>query len=127
VRRLVGSEMCIRDRYISVPDAGIKHILNQKENIANNLKLAMDVNPWEHLNYFDVTHLDKLLGAHGFVPIPSYKLNEGEISIGLRPEENFTKRLKNGIASAIRLSKYILKGDIKGTPTRRFYRFINKN
>ena len=28
----------------------------------------MDINPWEHLNYFDLRHLDELLAEFRFEP-----------------------------------------------------------
>lgn len=81
----------------------------------------MSLNPWEHLNYFDLSHLDYMLSTSGFVAIQSDKLG-GEVAIGLRSEERLPVRMLNGFSSSIRLIKYVLTGFGVQNVNCRFYR-----
>lgn len=109
--------------YISVPDANIEHMRRQRLALERGGIAAMDINPWEHLNYFDLKHLDSCLLKAGFSPLRQADLPES-VTIGLRPDKSPMARLKNGLASMIRLLGYIREGDASSTVTRRFYRLL---
>lgn len=81
----------------------------------------MSLNPWEHLNYFDVKHLDAMTEEFDWVPL-SAAASKSNIDIGLRPEPQLTSRLKNACASAIRLAKFAVNGKSLETVNCRFYR-----
>jgi len=108
--------------YVSVPDVGENYLDAQIALNRRSKLLAMDINPWEHLNYFDLTHLDALMGSAGFVVLRQADL-PGEIRIGLRPESNMLPRLKNTLASMLREMSYVLTGEALPTASRRFYRY----
>ena len=82
----------------------------------------MSFNPWEHLNYFDLAQLDRLLAGAGFFPIPESELS-GDVNIGLRRDAGFTARLGNACASGLRLARYAFTGEAVRSPNRAFYRF----
>jgi len=103
--------------YVSVPDTGRQIIRDQ----GRARPIRMDINPWEHLNYFDIRHLDKLLGEFGFHPVGQMALPE-QVRIGLRASPTLGSRVKNGVASAARLCRYIWRGEGLASVTRRFYR-----
>jgi SAM-dependent methyltransferase len=107
--------------FVSVPDVDRARILAQQAAIGNGGKVAMDVNPWEHLNYFDLRHLDELLAQFLFEPIEAYRLPK-TVDIGLRPNASRNGRMKNALASLPRLLTYAARGDAGRSVTRRFYR-----
>jgi len=116
--------MCRRDGllYISVPSYEKSRIRKLLEDYrAGNIK-DITLNPWEHLNYFSLSHLDSMLKDYGFLPLARCDLAE-HVDIGLRPEAQFPKRFKNGLASFRRLMSYILKGTVSDTVEDRFFRF----
>ena len=108
--------------YISVPDASEQFLDVQIALNRQSKLLAMDVNPWEHLNYFDLSHLDSLMKGAGFVALKQADL-ASEIRIGLRPERQSIPRIKNTFASLIRALRYAVGGDTTPTVNRRYYRF----
>lgn len=107
--------------YVSVPEIGPERWSAYRRSQSQGLPLPMDLNPWEHLNYFDLPRLDRLLETAGFTPILQSGLPRG-VDIGLRPERSRWPRLKNALASARRLARYVLRGDAAPTATMRFYR-----
>jgi SAM-dependent methyltransferase len=107
--------------FISVPETARQRVLAQQRAADTGGPVDMDINPWEHLNYFDVKHLDAVLAASGFEPMPTARLPEA-VNIGVRPSESVTVRAKNGLASVSRLAAYVMHGDVLPTTTRRFYR-----
>ena len=107
--------------HVSVPDMNRRYIATQIAVHNDGKQLAMDINPWEHLNYFDLFQLDRLLAEHGFAPLKQAAL-PGEIRIGLRPSTKFNARVKNSLASLKRLGDYVWLGDALATPNMRFYR-----
>lgn len=80
------------------------------------------LNPWEHLNYFSVAALDRLLAQHEFRPIAAAEL-AAPVDIGLRAEKGALARWKNALASARRLADYAWTGRGVETATARFYAF----
>ena len=87
--------------FVSVPDYNNRFIESQRRNINEGLKPDMSLNPWEHLNYFDLDHLDTMLGKAGFTPIPVPEL-VGTVDIGLRRDARFVPRFKNACARGLR-------------------------
>lgn len=110
--------------YISVPSANQAYIRRQKVNKRQGKLIAMDVNPWEHLSYFSLRHLDNLLSQHGFRPLKSSEYGK-EVEIGLRSEGRKISRLNNSIASMGRMVKYVVTGNGSQNINMRFYRKIN--
>lgn len=81
----------------------------------------MTLNPWEHLNYFDLAHLDSLMRRCSFEPLAPCELGRSP-NIGLRPEARTFARAKNGLASAVRLARFVATGSAVETVQDRFYR-----
>lgn len=108
--------------YISVPSFEYSVIEKLKLDVAEDKLTDMSLNPWEHLNYYDLLHLDGLMKGHGFVPLKQTELTEC-VDIGLRNEKQATVRLKNGVASTFRLIEYIIKGSTNNSVNSRFYQF----
>lgn len=107
--------------YVSVPAIDRKVILGQQRGLQHGDRILMDINPWEHLNYFNVANLDSLLGEFGFRPLGQASFPD-EVNIGLRASPEWTARLKNGMASMARLCRYAWNGEGLATVNRRFYR-----
>lgn len=107
--------------YVSVPDMSSRYLGAQMALHRQEKLLSMDINPWEHLNYFDIAHLDALLSAAGFVALRQVDL-AADVSIGLRPEKRLSVRLKNCLASVVRCGRFLVTGDAIKTTNRRFYR-----
>lgn len=110
--------------YVSVPDFCTRVIQAQCRAHEAGAPLDMSVNPWEHLNYFDLSHLDQLLDSGGFKPISEDTLT-GAVNIGLRRHADVYRRLKNSCASGLRLVRYAATGSALRTPNRAFYRIGN--
>lgn len=81
----------------------------------------MTLNPWEHLNYFDVRQLDRMMAHVGLFPVHSAE-QPAPVEIGLRPERYAARRIANGAASALRLARYLLTGSVMETVEQRYYR-----
>lgn len=109
--------------YVSVPSYESRMVKKQLTALRTQQALDMTLNPWEHLNYFTLKHLDRMMNRVGFKPIEATQL-PGTINIGLRPEPHTMTRLKNSLASAVRLIRYGLKGRVERTVEHTFYRFI---
>lgn len=107
--------------YVSVPDVGQRYLRQQIACKGRSGLMAMDINPWEHLNYFDVAHLDRLMAETGFLAIRQCELPE-EPRIGLRPNTRAALRFRNTMASFLRATRYAFTGDALKTGQRRFYR-----
>lgn len=86
----------------------------------------MAVNPWEHLNYFDIASLDRMMAEVGFSPLNKSDLGL-RIDVGLRPEKRITSRMLNGLASIKRILDYILHGDTMKTVEERYYKMTRSN
>lgn len=83
--------------------------------------VGMDVNPWEHLSYFDATRLDTVMSKAGFTALKQSELPI-DVGTGLRPNAGAFSRFTNGVASALRGIRYVATGDAVRQATMRFYR-----
>lgn len=108
--------------YVSVPDSNADFMARQRAAHETGCRVSMEINPWEHLNYFDVDHLDAFLKKVGFAPMAQSELPGVVVNIGLRPELSFLFRLKNGLASVMRLFEYVRRGNAISSPAMRYYR-----
>jgi len=106
--------------YVSVPNGDGSFLGRQGERLRNGGTVDMALNPWEHLNYFDLHHLDRMLDEAGFSAIPATEL--AFVDIGLRSESNLITRLKNSLASTLRMARYAATGTALRNPTYGFYR-----
>lgn len=109
--------------FVSVPDCRWKKIVAQQQVTMGSDPIPMDINPWEHLNYFDVKHLDWLLAEQGFGPLTSADI-ANPVDIGVRPARSRFGRFKNSLASLPRLARYVVRGDVLPSVTGRFYRKV---
>lgn len=109
--------------FVSVPQAGAALINGQRLVQQGGGQPSMEINPWEHLNYFDLEHLDGLLAGAGFLPLEQAQL-PGAVEIGLRPEPAPLIRLRNAAASMARLLRYAWSGNALSTVNCRFYRRV---
>jgi len=108
--------------FVSVPDISAEYLKSQIYLNQSSKLLGMDINPWEHLNYFDLAHLDALMNQSGFVALRQAAL-PGEVRIGLRPEIEVGARLRNTVASMLRGARYAWTGDALPSVNRRYYQF----
>lgn len=95
--------------FLSVPNFDKKSIKREVKKIKNGEEISMALNPWEHLNYFNIEQLDQMLSKYNFSPIINVN-GSNSVNIGLRFEANLLKRLSNGFFSFFRLIKYSFKG-----------------
>ena len=109
--------------YVSVPSYENSFVEKLLMDQANDCLSEMSLNPWEHLNYFDLLHLDRSMADFGFIPLKQSELPEA-VDIGLRPELSSIKRWQNGLMSLKRLFLYIINGSAINTVNSRFYRLI---
>ena len=93
-----------------------------RDHLAGQLK-DMTLNPWEHLNYFDLWHLDRMMADIGLVALRACEL-PAPIEIGLRPEMHTSRRIANALASATRLAKFAWTGNVMDTVEERYYRRV---
>lgn len=108
--------------FVSVPGYEDAFIKRQLEVIEKSEIPDMTLNPWEHLNYFDLLNLDRMLLKAGFEAVKASELSE-HINIGLRPETTLLNRVKNGLASTVRTIRYVALGDTARSVEHSFYRF----
>jgi SAM-dependent methyltransferase len=111
--------------YLSVPSYEEITIHRLQKDVQRNDLSEMTLNPWEHLNYFDVKHLDWLMKKHRIVPLRRCEI-PGSVEIGLRPERIVFRRIRNSIASGYRLLRYGINGKAVDSVHDRFYRYIEK-
>ena len=107
---------------VAVPEFDTIYLQEQIALHRSGKSVGMDVNPWEHLNYFDAARLDQMIDPVGFVPLKQSELPV-DVNTGLRSSRDFLTRFSIGIASAARLTKYIFTGDAVQQATLRFYRW----
>jgi SAM-dependent methyltransferase len=117
------ASLCVPEAvlYISVPDYEEEFIQKQLYALQRGFPVAMTLNPWEHLNYFNLPHLEQMLNRSGFEPLRFHEL-PGHVNIGLRPEANPLARYKNSLASGLRLIRYAVSRKPVQTVQHRFYR-----
>ncbi|HEX6096071.1 MAG TPA: class I SAM-dependent methyltransferase [Thermoanaerobaculia bacterium] len=107
--------------YVSVPSYERKLLAEQVEKHRRGEPIDMALNPWEHLNYFSLAHLDALMLRGGFRRLAARE-RTGVPGIGLRPERSMVRRSKNAAASLTRLARYAVRGDVLATAEHAFYR-----
>jgi hypothetical protein len=107
--------------YASVPPYEESFLSEQVERHRRGEPVDMTLNPWEHLNYFSLAHLDALMARGGFRRLASRERTASP-SIGLRPERSAARRSKNAAASLPRLARYAIRGDVLATAEHAFYR-----
>ncbi|HEX6085686.1 MAG TPA: class I SAM-dependent methyltransferase [Thermoanaerobaculia bacterium] len=107
--------------YVSVPPYESDFVHEQVGHHRRGEPLDMTLNPWEHLNYFSLAHLDTLMLRGGFRRLAASR-RAAAPGIGLRPERSAARRGKNAAASMARLVRYALRGDVLATAEHAFYR-----
>lgn len=107
--------------YVSVPPYEEAFMRRQVEAQRRGDAIDMTLNPWEHLNYFSLEHLDALMNRGGFRRLTTRE-RAGAPGIGLRAERSAVRRMKNAAASLSRLARYTLRGDVLATAEHAFYR-----
>lgn len=107
--------------YVSVPSISKETIAAQRIAVRSGDRVLMDINPWEHLNYFDLEHLDSLLRDFGMAPFGQSSFPD-QVNIGLRASDSLVDRSKNAAASMLRLWRYVWGGEGLQSVNRRFYR-----
>lgn len=107
--------------YVSVPPYEAAFLRTQVDRHRNGEAIDMTLNPWEHLNYFSLAHLDALLARGGFRRLEARERTTPP-AVGLRPERGAISRSKNAAASMARLARYTIRGDVLATAEHAFYR-----
>lgn len=108
--------------FVSVPAYEEAFIKRQLDLMDKGEMIDMTLNPWEHLNYFNRFSLDHMLLKEGFEAVKASELPD-HVNIGLRPEAKGINRLKNGLASTMRMIRYVALGDTARSVEHSFYRF----
>jgi SAM-dependent methyltransferase len=106
--------------FISVPSYEQPFLDRQIAAQRRGTSIDMTLNPWEHLNYFTLEHLDALMGRGGFRRIAASRRSTP--SIGLRATPTTLARLKNSAASALRLARFAVSGEVLPTVEHAYYR-----
>lgn len=107
--------------FVSVPSYEPEKVARLvREHRAGRLA-DMTLNPWEHLNYFDLRQLDRMMAQAGLVPLLTSEL-PAPVDIGLRPEPRRMRRIANAVSSALRLARYATTGEVLETVEERYYR-----
>lgn len=107
--------------YVSVPSYEPEMVRTQVRRHRRGEAIDMTLNPWEHLNYFSLAHLDRLMERGGFRRLTAQE-RAAEPAIGLRAERRFVQRAKNSAASGARLLRYAMRGEVLATAQHAFYR-----
>ncbi len=107
--------------YVSVPPYEDAFLREQVERHRRGDGVDMTLNPWEHLNYFSLRHLDSLMERAGFRRLVARE-RVHEPSVGLRAERATVSRWKNAAATLTRLGRYALRGDAMASAAHAFYR-----
>jgi SAM-dependent methyltransferase len=110
--------------FVGVPEHSAALVEEQRVALGQGRSASMEINPWEHLNYFDAQHLDALMTGAGFSAVKQAEI-PGEVEVGLRAETQFKTRQKNAAASMMRLAKYAWTGALPQNMNARFYRRSN--
>ena len=107
--------------YVSVPPYESDFMREQVERHRRGEAVDMTLNPWEHLNYFSLEHLDALMQRGGFRRLAARERIH-EPPLGLRAERNRVRRWKNAAATMTRLARYAVRGDVMESASHAFYR-----
>lgn len=106
--------------YVSVPDYGPARLEGRLATARAGGAVDATLNPWEHLSYFSLPDLDRLLRVAGLRRLGASEL-PGTPDVGLRPERNPLKRVMNSLATAMRLGRYAATGRGVETTEHNFY------
>ena len=109
--------------YVSVPPYEQEFLQQQVERHRKGEPVDMTLNPWEHLNYFSLRHLDSLMNDAGFRRLRAGELAEPP-AIGLRAERAPVARWKNAVATLPRIAKYAMNGAAVDSAGRAFYQRV---
>jgi 2-polyprenyl-3-methyl-5-hydroxy-6-metoxy-1,4-benzoquinol methylase len=124
-RRVIGSiaELCDQEAviYISVPSYEADRIARLLQDYRTGRLNDQTLNPWEHLNYFSLVTLDRAMASFGFAPLRAADEKISYVDVGLRPESRRVPRLKNALASVLRLVRYACTGRGAETVEDRLY------
>ena len=75
----MGSEMCIRDRYISVPDDGTEGLIISWEPVYDG-KYGVELQSFDNLgNGSDITEFEIMVGSSGGLPSISLSTESGNV------------------------------------------------
>lgn len=96
---------------VSVPEFGEKRIGEIRSAVHKGASQSREVNPWEHLNYFDPSSLDSMLCRAGF----RHLALTGSIDIGLRRGLTGLQKWGNAAKSMGRVLRSLLLGEAGGT------------
>lgn len=107
--------------YVSVPPYEDAFLRAQVDRHRRGEAIDMTLNPWEHLNYFSLAHLDELMQRGGFRRLAARE-RVHEPQLGLRAERNDVRRWKNAAATLTRLARYAVRGDVLASAEHAFYR-----
>ncbi len=94
------------ERVIVVPDFGRRRLKQIFRAPDRGDSFSPELNPWEHLNYFDWRSLAKVVAAAGLRAVEA----PGPVDIGLRPRQRGLRRWTNVLRSAGRLGRYAFSG-----------------
>lgn len=89
---------------VSVPNFSRKVLRNTLASVAQGRDFTRGLNPWEHLNYFSADSLGRLVQSAGFVLRRPF----GLVDVGLRYGFHGWPRIRNAIASSMRLVRYVV-------------------
>lgn len=107
--------------YVSVPSYEKDFLRAQVERHRRGEAVDMTLNPWEHLNYFSLNHLDTLMHRAGFRRLSARERVHAP-DVGLRAERSRVPRLKNAAATMRRLARYAVRGETAASTHHTFYR-----
>jgi SAM-dependent methyltransferase len=107
--------------YVSVPPYEGAFLGRQLDAHRRGAPLDMTLNPWEHLNYFTLVHLDALMSRGGFRRLAASERTAAP-AIGLRAQQSRGARVRNALATGVRLALYAAMGDVLATAEHAFYR-----
>jgi len=107
--------------YVSVPSYEPERLTLEIAKRDAGHEIDMTLNPWEHLSYFSLLHLDQLMQFGGFLRLIA-RQRRHEPSVGLRAEAKPIPRIKNAAASSLRLAQWMITGSVSETTEHAFYR-----
>ena len=87
--------------WISVPNYSNQRIKTIQNSAIKNQAYPLDLNPWEHLNYFSPENLREITRECGFREI----LND-TLDLGFQPSLKGLKRWRNVFGVIVRLLKF---------------------
>lgn len=116
VNQIAGLSTANAVAYVSVPSYERPFLDRQIAAHRRGEPLDMTLNPWEHLNYFTLAHLDALMQRAAFRRVSLSP------AIGLRSTTGAVPRIRNSAASGLRLMRYAMTGRGLASTEHAFYR-----